>query len=146
MQNQEKLLTEDIIRRTLTLSESTLIQIVEESLGFTLFEIRTSSRRAPLVIARSILANLLRRETGCTFSRAGRIVGRDHASVVKYTKDFKSSVQYYEKYKDAWELVLKHREEQYSDISLKMMNTQIFQIESQLEILKQKQLLLIKNQ
>ena len=137
---------EDIIRKELSLAESTLIQIVEESLGFTLFEIRTSSRRAPLVIARSILANLLRGETGCTFSRAGLLIGRDHASVVKYKKDFKDNVRYYKKYKDAWDVVLKHREEQYSDISLKMMNTQIFQIETQLEILKQRQSVLIKNQ
>ena len=42
-------------------------------------------------------------------------------------------------------LIEKYREEQYSDISLQMMNTQIFQIESQLEILKQKQSVLIKN-
>jgi chromosomal replication initiation ATPase DnaA len=136
----------DIIRKKLTLTESTLIQIVEESLGFTLFEISTSSRRAPLVIARSILANLLRRETGCTFDRVGLLIGRDHSSVVKYTKDFKDNVKHYKEYKDAWELVLKHRDEKYSDISLKMMNTQIFQIETQLEILKEKQLVLIKNQ
>ena len=137
---------EDTINKKLSLTESTLIQIVEGALGLTLGEISNPSRRAPLVIARSILANLLRRETGATYYRVGALIGRDHASVIKYVKDFKWNVKGWQDYKDAYELVLKHREEQYSDISLKMMNTQIFQIETQLEILKQKQSLLIKNQ
>jgi len=136
---------EDIIRNKLTVLESSLIEVVEGACNLTLTEIRSSSRRNHLVIARSILGYLLRSETGCTYYRAGEIIGRDHASVIKYVKDFKESVVWYKKYKDTYNLIEKYREEQYSDISLQMMNTQIFQIESQLEILKQKQSVLIKN-
>jgi|TARA_R110000824_G_scaffold107136_4_gene253131 chromosomal replication initiation ATPase DnaA len=146
MQNQEKLFMVDIIKNKLTVTESTLVQIVEGACNLTLTEIRSSSRRNHLVIARSILGYMLRSETGCTFYRVGEIIGRDHASVIKYVKDFKDNVLWYKKYKDTYNLIETYRKEQYSDISLQMMNTQIFQIESQLEILKQKQSVLIKNQ
>jgi len=136
---------EDIIRHKFTLLEGSLVQIVEGACNLTLTEIRSSSRRNHLVIARSILGYMLRSETGCTYDRAGEIVGRDHASVLKYVKTFKDNVLYYKKFKDTYNLIEKYRKEQYSDISIQMMNTQIFQIESQLEILKQKQSILIKN-
>lgn len=137
---------EDIIKNKLTVKESTLIQIVEGACNLTLQEISSNSRRPHLVIARSILGYLLRMETGCTYHRAGEIIGRDHASVIKYVKDFKDNVLYYKKYKNTYSLIESYRTEQYSDISLQMMNMQIFQIERQLEILKQNQLVLIKKQ
>ena len=137
---------EDIIKNKLTVKESTLIQIIEGACNITLQEIKSSSRRPHLVIARSILGYLLRTETGCTYYRAGEIIGRDHASVIKYVRDFKDNVLYYKKYKETYGMITDYREEQYSDISLQMMNMQIFQIERQLEILKQNQSVLIKNQ
>ena len=129
-----------------TVTEGTLIKVVEEACSITIAEIRSSSRKNRLVIARSILGCMLRKETGCTYQRAGELVGRDHASVISYERKFKDNVRFYKKYRDAYNLVEAEYEAQYSDISLRIMNSQIFQIETQLEILKEKQLVLIKNQ
>ena len=129
-----------------TVTEETLIKIVEKACDLTINEIRSPSRRHHLVIARSILGNMLRQETGCTYQRAGELVGRDHASVISYERNFKNNVKFYKKYRDTYNLVTAEHEAQYSDVSLRIMTSQIFQIETQLEILKEKQLVLIKNQ
>ena len=129
---------------TMNNQEETLIRIVEDACNLTIDEIRSTSRRPHLVIARSILAVMLKMECGCTFSRAGELVGRDHSSVVSYEKNFNGNIKFYKNYRDTYNAVKDKHNNQYSDISLNIMSKQIFQIERQLEILKERQLLLTK--
>jgi len=125
--------------------EETLIEIVTKACDLTIEEIRSSSRRSNLVIARGILGCMLRAETGCTYQRAGELVGRDHSSVISYERKFKDNVKFYKKYRDIYNTISEEYSSQYSDVSLDIMSKQIFQIEQQLEILKQRQLSLMKN-
>lgn len=148
MRNQEKLYMGDIIRPKikLTIREDVIVKIVENACELTIDEIRSKSRERNRVIARSLLGCLLRKKTGTTFNRVGSIIGRDHASVIKYVRTFEDNIKFDKEYRETYNLIEREEKEQYSEITLDMMNMQIFQIESQLEILKQKQLLLIKKQ
>jgi len=129
-----------------TLKEEALIRVVEKACNLSIIQIRSTSRRQELVIARAILACMLRHEVGCTYERAGELVGRDHSSVIHYEKHFQTNVKYYKKYRDAYNIISSEHQASYSDLSIKIMNKQIFQIEKQLEDLKRKQLLITKNQ
>jgi chromosomal replication initiation ATPase DnaA len=124
--------------------EETLIRIVEDACNLTIDEIRSTSRRPHLVIARSILAVMLKTECGCTCYRAGELVGRDHSSVVAYERNFNENIEFYKKYRETYNAIKEQHNDQYSDISMNIMSKQIFQIERQLEILKARQLLLTK--
>ena len=129
-----------------TLKEEALINVVENACDLSIRQIRSSSRRQELVIARGILACMLRHDVGCTYERAGELVGRNHSSVIHYEKNFQANVKFYKKYRDTYDLISSEYQASYSDLSMKIMNKQIFQIEQQLDDLKRKQLLLTKNQ
>lgn len=129
-----------------TLKEEALIKVVENACNLSIQQIRGTSRRQELVIARAILSCMLRHEVGCTYERAGELVGRDHSSVIHYEKHFHTNVKFYKKYRDTYNLISSEHKASYSDLSIKIMNKQIFQIEQQLDDLKRKQLLLTKNQ
>lgn len=54
--------------------------------GFTLVEVRSRSRRAPLVRVRRSIASYLRDERGWTFQRIGRFLNRHHSCVVYWLR------------------------------------------------------------
>jgi len=78
-------------------NEEALTQIVELVSGISREKIRSKDRRSKISIPRSILGFMLRDE-GCTTKRAGMLVGRHHASILKYTKDHERNVKYYQEY------------------------------------------------
>jgi len=130
---------------TMSNQEETLIKIVTTACNLTIEEIRSSSRSSSLVIARGILGCMLKSETGCTYKRAGELVGRDHSSVISYERKFKDNIRFYKKYRDIYNAVSEEYSSHYSDVSLDIMSKQILQIEQQLEVLKKRQLSLMKN-
>ena len=77
--------------------EEAITQIVELVSGIPRETLRSKNRVSKVSIARSILGYMLRRE-GSTSKRTGELVGRHHASVLKYCLDHENNLKYYDKY------------------------------------------------
>tara|TARA_R110002074_G_scaffold144714_2_gene292624 strand:+ start:906 stop:1307 length:402 start_codon:yes stop_codon:yes gene_type:complete len=116
-------------------NEEALTKIVELVSGFTRQTIRSKNREHKIAIARSILGSMLREE-GCSATRAGVLVGRHHASVLKYTKDHKWNLKYYPKYKDMYLAVQDEYATGYRAAKIDHMQEQIDVMQKSIRTLK----------
>ena len=86
----------------LTVEEQVVCGAVIMCSGFTLEAIRSKSRTQDYVLARSVLGLMLN-EIGCSLTRAGEIVNRDHASILHYKRNHAQNLLYQRGYKDLYE-------------------------------------------
>jgi len=77
-----------------------------------------NSRKRPVVYARTAFSAAFRR-AGCV--RLGKVLGRDHASVVHYLKSHKTLVQYKD-YRDLYEKAIEFRKAFMEDDDLPIMS------------------------
>ena len=116
-------------------NEEALTQIVELVSGVPRSIIRSKDRHRKIAIARSILGVMLR-EGGCSAVRAGVLVGRHHASVLKYTTDHKDNIKWYEPYRDMYLAVQDEYVTGYRAAKIDHMQDQINLLQNSIQILK----------
>ena len=116
-------------------NEEALTKIIELVSGISRQVIRSKYRHTNIALARSILGSMLREE-GCSATRAGVLVGRHHASVLKYTKDHKWNLKYYPKYKDMYLAVQDEYATGYRAAKIDHMERQIDVMQKSIKILK----------
>ena len=115
-------------------NEEALTKIIELVSGISRQVIRSKDRHTNIALARSILGSMLREE-GCSATRAGVLVGRHHASVLKYTKDHKWNLKYYPKYKDMYLAVQDEYATGYRAAKIDHMERQIDVMQKSIKIL-----------
>jgi len=82
---------------------------------------------------------MLRSDLGCTYKRAGELVGRDHASVIKYNKDHEGNFRYYQDYKVLYREVQSRYINEFKGVKFKIIQQQIEDLQEQLEVIKKQQ-------
>lgn len=119
--------------------EEAITQIVEKVSGVSREQIRGRCRVKRIHIPRSILGYMLRADLGCTYKRAGELVGRDHASVIKYNKDHDDNFRYYQDYKILYREVQSRYINEFKGVKFKIIQQQIEDLQEQLEVIKKQQ-------
>tara|TARA_R100001463_G_scaffold1738_3_gene7540 strand:+ start:14666 stop:15091 length:426 start_codon:yes stop_codon:yes gene_type:complete len=89
-------------RLFLNSQEEALTRIIEQVSGIKRVALRSKIRERRVAIPRSILGYMLRDDVGCSSMRAAQLVGRHHASVLKYVKDHNANVKYYPEYREMY--------------------------------------------
>jgi|TARA_R110000787_G_scaffold118062_5_gene228825 hypothetical protein len=112
--------------------EEAITQIIEKVSGVSRELIRSKSRVKRIHIPRSILGYMLRQDVGCTYKRAGELVGRDHASVIKYNKDHEGNFRYYQDYKILYREVQSRYISEYKGVKFSIIQKQIKDLQEQL--------------
>lgn len=86
----------------LTIEEQVVCGAVIMCSGLTLEAIRSKTRVQEYVLARSVLGIMLN-EIGCSLTRAGEIINRDHATILHYKRKHSENLLYYSGYKKLYE-------------------------------------------
>lgn len=89
---------EDIIENKVEM----LFGITEAISGVTEDLIKSQKREQDIALARSIVGYMLHNELGVTLMGAGKIINRDHSTIVHYTKCFESNYEYFHKYRELY--------------------------------------------
>lgn len=132
--------------------EEALTSIVENVSGVSRVAIRSKCREHRIGIPRSILGYMLRDDVGCTSSRAAKLVGRHHASVLKYVKDHNQNLKYFAAYRAMYNQVQEEFVNGFRGKNVMNIQKQITSLQKQLdriiegEELKRKQIINNKNQ
>ena len=113
--------------------EEAITQIVEKVSGISRDKIRGRIRIKEYALPRSILGYMLRADGACTYKRAGELVGRDHASVIKYYRDHDSNFRYYEDYKNMYRKIKKEYLKIFKNVEFKVLQQQIKDLQIQLD-------------
>ena len=77
-----------------------IIRLVEHAFEMTLKQIRSPRRDSRLITPRHILCFLLRRHTNLALASIGKIVGRDHSSVVHAVSHVEERIERSEKWRE----------------------------------------------
>ena len=117
--------------------EEALTKIVEDTSYVSRKLIRGKSRTHKISIPRNILGYMLRTEVGSTAVRAGELLGRHHASVLKYVIDHDKNYKYYQDYKDMYLKVRQKYMVGFKEAKMQILQEQIYQFQIQLDILKE---------
>ena len=96
------LLTTDETDLNLSVEEIVVCSSVVMSSGLTLEAIMSKSRTHDYVMARSVLGIMLC-EIGCTLTRSGFIINRDHATILHYKRTHQANMLYHKGYKEVYE-------------------------------------------
>lgn len=59
-----------------------VISVVESVTGHTVEEMKTASRKQPLVFSRYMMMRMLRSRTSMSLNQVGKMLGRDHSTVL----------------------------------------------------------------
>jgi len=119
--------------------EEALTKIVEDVSNVSRELIRGNCRVTRIAIPRYILGYMLRTEVGSTAVRAGKLLGRNHASVLKYVKDHDKNYRYFQDYRTMY---LKIRQEYivgFRGAKIQILEEQMIQFQIQLDILKEQE-------
>jgi len=116
--------------------EEAITQIVEKTSGVSRDEIRGRCRVRRIAIPRSILGYMLRADVDCTYKRAGELVGRDHASIIKYYKDHDDNFRYYKDYKILYRRVQSKYINEFKGVKFEIIQQQIEDLQEQLETIR----------
>lgn len=112
--------------------EEAITQIIEKVSGISRDLIRGKSRVKRIGIPRSILGYMLREEVGCTYKRAGELVGRDHASIIKYNRDHQDNFKFYSDYKVLYREVQSRYISDFKGVKFSLLQKQIDDVQNQL--------------
>ena len=97
---------EDIIRQeTLNNKLELLFGITEAITGVTEKNIKGPLRYRKIALARNIVGVILNKELGITTTRTGKLIGRDHSSVVYYGKQFDGNFDYDKEFQETYTLI-----------------------------------------
>jgi chromosomal replication initiation ATPase DnaA len=119
--------------------EEAITQIVEKVSGIDRKQIRSRIRIKEYAVPRSILGYMLRADAGCTYKRAGELVGRDHASVLKYYKDHDNNFRYYQDYKIMYREIKREYLKIFKNVEFEVLQKQIKDLQVQLDELIEEQ-------
>ena len=119
----------------LTNEEKLLIKIVEKASGILYISLKSKRRDSDISIARNILGLLLRKETHCTFKRAGWVINRNHSSVVVYEKNFDDNYNFYPEFKRVYNKAIQIKENNHftTNQEMTLIKTQILEMEKRLK-------------
>lgn len=115
--------------------EEAITQIVEKVSGISREQIRSRNRKRELALPRAVLGVILRQDAACTYKRTGQLLGRDHASVLKYIKDHDANFRYYPQYKELYRKVQKEYLMVFKGVKFSILQCQIKDLQEQLEVL-----------
>jgi chromosomal replication initiation ATPase DnaA len=118
----------------ITNEEKILIKVVEKASGI-LYSLITSKRRdSDISIARNILGILLRKNTSCTYKRAGWVINRHHSSVIHYENTFDDNYNFYPEYKRIYDKAIQIKENNHftTNQEMTLIKTQILEMEKRL--------------
>lgn len=97
---------EDIIRQeTLNNKLELLFGITEAITGVTEQNIKGPLRFRDIAVARNVVGVILNKELGITTTRAGKLIGRDHSTIVYYGKQFEGNFEYDKQFQDTYTLI-----------------------------------------
>ncbi len=97
---------EDIIRQeTLNNKLELLFGITEAITGVTEQNIKSPLRFRDIAVARNVVGVILNKELGITTTRAGKLIGRDHSTIVYYGKQFEGNFEYDKQFQDTYTLI-----------------------------------------
>jgi|TARA_R110000823_G_scaffold14707_2_gene48266 chromosomal replication initiation ATPase DnaA len=116
-------------------TESAIVEIVELVSGIDRKIISGKDRKRPKALARSVLGYFLR-DNGCTSQRTAEIVGRHHATILKYVTDHEWNMKYYEEYREFYQSVLDEYNTGYRKAKVQAMARQIRELQTSIESIK----------
>ena len=94
---------EDIIRQeTVNNKLELLFGITEAITGVTEKNIKSPLRFRDIAVARNVVGVILNKELGITTTRAGKLIGRDHSTIVYYGKQFEGNFEYDKEFQDIY--------------------------------------------
>lgn len=123
-----------------------LFECVEEVTGIDKQTILSQKRDSEIAMARNIIGYMLYKEIGVKTTQAGKILKRDHSTIVYYAKTFETNYNYYKEYRDVYSIVnslfwsnFVAKEEEDIDLQVKSLQSLIEKLKNRTEYL------LIKN-
>ena len=117
--------------------EEALTRIVEKVSGIKRETIRGKCREHRIGIPRSILGYMLRYDVGCTSSRTAELVGRHHASVLKYVKDHNDNYKYFPKYREMYKEVQNEFIVGFRGAKIDLIQDEIDKLQKQIDTIKE---------
>jgi hypothetical protein len=115
-------------------TEEAIVGIVELVSGVKREVTRGKCRQRPIALSRSVLGYMLR-DNGCTSQRSAEIVGKHHASILKYVNDHDWNLKYYEEYRDLYKSCLDEYNTGYRKAKVGLMAKQIKELQKSIELI-----------
>tara|TARA_B110000285_G_scaffold111713_1_gene126770 strand:+ start:3191 stop:3577 length:387 start_codon:yes stop_codon:yes gene_type:complete len=113
-------------------TEEAIVGIVELVSGIKREVTKGKCRQRPIALSRSVLGYMLR-DNGCTSQRSAEIIGKHHASILKYVKDHEWNLKYYQEYKDLYNSCLDEYNTGYRKAKVQLMAKQIKELQESIE-------------
>lgn len=85
-------------RQWVDIQDEDVINVVSEVTGISKKDIRSTSRKAEVVLARNIVMYIMNVRLGQTTKKTGRFVNRDHATCIHAVKVMKGYIDLYHKH------------------------------------------------
>jgi chromosomal replication initiation ATPase DnaA len=95
-------LAADLTRIREIVTKNQIIAVVESVTGFTIEQMKSASRKRPLVYARYCLMCFIRNRTGLSLNKIGDMLGRDHSTVIYGLDIADSLIKYDQNFKETY--------------------------------------------
>ena len=82
-----------------------LFYITEAITGVSQKDILSKNRKQCISIARNIVGYIAHNELGLTLMESGKLIGRDHSTVVYYTKVFDDNYKFFFKFREMYIMI-----------------------------------------
>jgi chromosomal replication initiation ATPase DnaA len=132
---------EDIIENKIDL----LFAITESITGISRETIVSKNRKQHIAIVRNVVGCILHNELGLTVIKSGKLIGKDHSTIVYYAKVFEANMSYFKNFSSIYESISETFWGNYSVADTCDVDLQIKSLQNLINELEFKKRILIKN-